>query len=154
MKIIAEGDRLIITRGRKKTEIRIEPTTSHFATAVLDGRRIDFAWCRTDTGYTILIDGVDYDVEIRDPRESLAGAAGRRIGKAEKEARVVAPIPGLISRVLVKVGDRVKKGTPVVCLDAMKLVNEIPSPRNGVIRSIDVEPGRPVEKGQTLFVVG
>ena len=152
--VVASGDRLIVTRGRRKTEVRIEPTTAHFATAIVDGRRIDFAWRRGENGYTVLINGVPHDVEIRDPRAELANAATRRDGKAGRDARVVAPIPGLVTRILVQAGERVKKGRPVVCLDAMKLENEIPSPRAGVIRSIDVEPGRPVEKGQTLFVVG
>ena len=154
MKIVGEGDRLIITRGRKKTEVRIEQLTPHFATAFVDGRRINFAWNRSENSYTLLIDGVDYEVEIQDPRAAMAGAASSKGGKAEKDAHVRAPIPGLISRIMVKPGERVKKGTPVVCLDAMKLENEIPSSRNGVVLSVDVEPGQAVEKGQTLFVVG
>jgi len=42
----------------------------------------------------------------------------------------------------------------VLCLDAMKLENEISSPRDGAVKSIDVQPGQAVEKGQSLFVVG
>ena len=154
MNVVAAGDHLIVTIGRRKTEVRIEPTTAHFATATLDGRRIDFAWCRGENGYTLLIDGIPHEVEMRDPREELANAATGRDRKADKDARVVAPIPGLVTRILVQIGEKVKKGRPIICLDAMKLENEIPSPRDGVIQSIDVEPGRPVEKGQTLFVVG
>ena len=59
-----------------------------------------------------------------------------------------------VVQVLLKAGDPVKKDQPVLCLDAMKLENEIASPRDGTVKSVEVQPGQAVEKGQSLFTIG
>jgi pyruvate carboxylase subunit B len=59
----------------------------------------------------------------------------------------------MISKVLVAEGDKVTKDQPLLTLDAMKLENEIASPKIGTIKSVAVKAGAKVEKGQTLVVV-
>jgi acetyl-CoA carboxylase biotin carboxyl carrier protein len=54
----------------------------------------------------------------------------------------------------VDVGQTVKAGETVCIIEAMKLLNEIEADRDGVIKTILVENGQPVEYGQPLFVVG
>lgn len=54
----------------------------------------------------------------------------------------------------VEVGDAVKKGQTVCIIEAMKLMNEIEADSDGVIKSILVENGQPVEYGEPLFVIG
>lgn len=54
----------------------------------------------------------------------------------------------------VKVGDRVKKGQTLAIIEAMKLMNEIESEYDGVIKEIMVKNGQPVEYGQPLFRIG
>ena len=53
----------------------------------------------------------------------------------------------------VKVGDRVSKGQVLGIIEAMKLMNEIESERDGVISAVLVENGQIVEYGQTLFLI-
>lgn len=67
--------------------------------------------------------------------------------------RVLAPILGTIVDVKVKVGDRVKVGEVLLILEAMKLENEILSPRNGVIKKIHVSRGKTVNSGDLLVVI-
>ena len=55
--------------------------------------------------------------------------------------------------VFVKVGDAVKKGDTLCIVEAMKLMNEIPSPVDGVISKINVEEGNVVEYGEVLFTI-
>lgn len=62
-----------------------------------------------------------------------------------------APSPG--ADPFVKVGDTVKKGQVVCIIEAMKLLNEIETEYDGVIKEILVENGQPVEFGQPLFVI-
>ncbi len=62
-----------------------------------------------------------------------------------------APSPG--SPPFVKVGDRVSKGQTLCIIESMKLMNEIESEVAGVVTSILVETGRPVEYGESLFAV-
>ena len=57
------------------------------------------------------------------------------------------------SKAFVEVGSEVKEGDVLCIIEAMKLMNEIPSDRAGVVRQILVENGQPVEYGQVLFVI-
>ena len=60
-----------------------------------------------------------------------------------------APSPN--SKPFVSVGDEIKEGQTLCVVEAMKLMNEIPSDKTGIIREILVENGQPVEYGQILF---
>jgi len=66
------------------------------------------------------------------------------------EKLVTAVIPGTIQKIMVKVGEDVKAGTPMLILEAMKMRNEILAPVNGVIRSIHVKEGEHVAKFHLL----
>ncbi len=152
--LLAEPDQktLTIRLGRKKYQVTLDEQTGRIRTAFLDHQRIEFGWTRTEEGYRILIDGIEYDIILRDPRAELlaqSGAASKSGGVAEGKA----PIPGRITRLLLSEGDPVKQDQPVLCLDAMKLENEIPSPQTGTVSKILVKAGQAVEKGEVLFVI-
>ena len=63
----------------------------------------------------------------------------------------LAPEPG--AKKFVENGKKIKKGDTVMIVEAMKTMNHVPSPRDGVVKSINVEDGQPVEYGQTLVVI-
>ena len=63
----------------------------------------------------------------------------------------LAPEPG--AKKFVETGKKVKKGDTVMIVEAMKTMNHVPSPKDGVVKSINVEDGQPVEYGQTLVVI-
>lgn len=81
---------------------------------------------------------------------------------AEPEGEVVkSPMVGTFYRAaspgakpFVEVGDTVKKGQPVCIIEAMKLMNEIESDVDGVVKAVLVDNGQPVEYGEPLIVVG
>lgn len=62
------------------------------------------------------------------------------------------PSPG--AKAFVEVGDSVKAGDTLCIIEAMKLLNEIESDKEGVVKAILVESGQPVEYGEPLFVIG
>lgn len=62
--------------------------------------------------------------------------------------------PAEDTEAFVKVGDCVKKGQTLAIIEAMKLMNEIESEYDGVIKEIMVKNGQPVEYGQPLFRIG
>jgi biotin carboxyl carrier protein len=86
--------------------------------------------------------------------EETRYAEVRRIsGLAEAEKRVAdlkAPMPGLITRLLVAEGDRVQAGTPVLVMEAMKMENELRAGGSGTVAKIKVDARQPVEQGQVL----
>jgi len=80
--------------------------------------------------------------------------------KVENIAHITSPMVGTFYRApapgaepYVKEGDRVTKGTIVCIIEAMKLMNEIESEQNGIIKEIHVENAKPVEYGQILFTI-
>ncbi len=54
---------------------------------------------------------------------------------------------------LVKAGDRVKKGQTLLIIEAMKVMNPIPAPEAGVLESVLINDGQPVEYGEPLMVI-
>ena len=63
----------------------------------------------------------------------------------------LAPEPG--AKKFVEVGKKIRKGDSIMIVEAMKTMNHVPSPKDGVVKSVNVEDGQPVEYGQTLVVI-
>ena len=74
-------------------------------------------------------------------RRSAGGGAG---GGLE------APMPGVITKVMVVVGDEVSKGQPLVALEAMKMEHQVRAPRAGRVKSVSASPGTMVQAGAVL----
>ena len=60
----------------------------------------------------------------------------------------LAPEPG--AKKFVDVGKKIKKGDTIMIVEAMKTMNHVPSPIDGIVKEITVEDGQPVEFGQTI----
>ena len=151
--VSGERDKVIIN-GAEETHVLVpDDQKTSVRTVFIDNRRIEFGWQRKEDIYLILIDGVEYEVEVRDDRAERA-AKVRFAGEAGGgEASIRAPIPGRVVKVLVKEGDAVTKDQPLLTLDAMKLENEIPAPRDGKVKTVHVQPGVAVERGQPLITI-
>ena len=63
----------------------------------------------------------------------------------------LAPEPG--AKKFVEPGKKIKKGDTVMIVEAMKTMNHVPSPSDGVVKNVEVEDGQPVEYGQTLVIL-
>jgi acetyl-CoA carboxylase biotin carboxyl carrier protein len=92
------------------------------------------------------------------PAPAAAAEPADQVG--EDLAIVTSPIVGTFyrasepgSRAFVEVGDSVRKGQVLCIIEAMKLMNEIESDRDGEIAAIYVENGKPVQFGDRLFAV-
>ncbi|HEV2146378.1 MAG TPA: biotin/lipoyl-containing protein [Longimicrobiaceae bacterium] len=87
------------------------------------------------------------DERTRAIREMTGGA------DLEAEKTIAAPMPGLVVRVEVEVGQQVRAGQGVVIVEAMKMENELKAPADGVVARIEAQAGQTVEKGATLIVL-
>ncbi len=63
-------------------------------------------------------------------------------------------MPGKILKILVKEGDQVKTGQGLLVLEAMKMENEIPAPKDGIVKKILVKEGDTVNTGDPLIEIG
>ena len=96
------------------------------------------------------VGSVRFAAEVRDPR-SLRGRV--RAVDDHGPKRLTAPMPGKIVRVLVCQGDEVETGAGVLVVEAMKMQNEIKSPKKGTIQKILVSEGAAVNAGDVLAIV-
>lgn len=101
------------------------------------GDRVVIAW----------VDGDDVWIDGRVRRVSAvvpARAPGASTGS------VTPPMPGVVTRVFVSVGDAVTTGQKLLAISAMKLESVLKAPRDGVVRAVHAEPGARVKPGQIL----
>lgn len=159
--------------------VSVEPAGRGRYRVVLDGERHEILAARTgDFGLSVIFDGAsgghghgtrEVTVAPGSGGELLVGLRGRTAvvmidGRRRRpggdagshsagEQPVVAPMPGRIVRVLVSEGDEVKARQGVVVVEAMKMENELRSPKAGRVRSVGVTPGTLVEAGRVLVVI-
>jgi biotin carboxyl carrier protein len=116
---------------------------------LLDGRVYEARIDRAGTSLVVLIAGERFEVVVRDPRswsrKSVPGSQGI--------ATIAAPMPGKVVRVLVAAGDAVEAGQGLLVVEAMKMQNEIKSPRSGRVLSLTAQEGATVAVGEPLATV-
>lgn len=100
---------------------------------------------------SVTVAGHLYRVDIEDEREHAAHAAERREGRRGGDVKAV--MPGVVVDVLVREGDEVAAGQPLLILSAMKMQNEIPAPRAGRVERVFVAQGRAVASGERLVTL-
>lgn len=77
--------------------------------------------------------------------------ARRKLYKRQDPRIIKAVIPGVVASIDTRVGEYVRKGTPLMILDAMKMLNRIMAPQDGAVKSIRVKKGEKVAKDQVLI---
>jgi biotin carboxyl carrier protein len=91
------------------------------------------------------------ELKIRDKFDLLLEKLGMNNLQNNSAKEIKAPMPGLIFDIKVKEGDEVKKGDPVLILEAMKMENILKSPGDGTVKKIKIKKGESVEKNQVLI---
>jgi 3-methylcrotonyl-CoA carboxylase alpha subunit len=122
---------LIAVRGNE-AELSIDGRT-HFVPFVNNGSEISFAY-----------DGEIWIVEIADKSRARA---------RHRDHSMSAPMPGVVLKILVNVGDDVAKGAPLLILEAMKMEHPITAPRDGKVASINCKEGEMVQPGLDLVTL-
>ena len=123
----------------------------------------------------VTVNGIPFEVEMKQPvkagKQKVKLSEERRVKSEESNSSsasaartssaptaaagkpVVAPLPGTINEIKVKVGDKVNAGDTVVILEAMKMQNHIEAETSGTITSINVNKGDAVMEGDTLVTI-
>ena len=100
--------------------------------------------------YTLWVDGWRFEGDALDERTRVIREISAAAAGPAGPAPVVAPMPGLIVRVSVEVGQEVQAGEGVVVMEAMKMENELRGSASGRVRVVHAVPGKAVEKGMVL----
>jgi biotin carboxyl carrier protein len=123
----------IIKLNGKVYEVEMEEVTGETATTITESERAIQTQRPAQAGPTVT------------PQSAPSAAGGESVD---------APMPGNILSVAVKVGDKVSKNQLLIVLEAMKMENEIVSPRDGVITAVNVSKGQVVNPGESLVKIG
>jgi biotin carboxyl carrier protein len=131
------------------TAVDARATGRHFLSLIIDGRSYEAGIEKRPGGYMIVLDD---DAVAVDLAEGARGASAP-VKKAGGPARIVAPMPGKLVRVLVAAGQAVEAGQGLVIIEAMKMENELRAPRAGRVKDVPVRDGQAVDAGALLVVL-
>jgi biotin carboxyl carrier protein len=101
----------------------------------------------------VKVNGNVYKLQLSDRYDALLKELGMDAAAASKINVLKAPMPGLVLDIRIEEGIEVKKGDPVIVLEAMKMENILKSPSDGRITKIHVKKGIAVEKNQILVTI-
>lgn len=156
-------DRRVVQVGEKSYEVRIAESDVEAGSHVLEvaGERISVSVMDISSGGMAPVRGTAMSV-IGGRVTAGPAPAGAGTAKPAEPAVVAedtgqgvrAPMPGKIVKVLVKTGEKVAVGDPVVTLEAMKMENELCAPAEGTVKAVPVRQGDSVEAGQLLVAIG
>lgn len=101
--------------------------------------------------FTIKINGSKYQVKLADAYDQMIERLGLSVVTAKAAKDVMAPMPGLVLKLMVKAGEVVSEGQPLLILEAMKMENVIKAAADGIVAKVEVSQGAAVDKGQLMI---
>ncbi|RFM24328.1 MAG: biotin/lipoyl-binding protein [Candidatus Thermochlorobacter aerophilum] len=143
------SDAVSINGARKDS--RLVQLSERFYHFIYDGKVYRVEAIKTDDGFNFKINGELVSVDVKDELQLLLDKMGGNAKKKSASGDIKAPMPGLVVKLSVSVGESVKKGQGLLILEAMKMQNEIKSPMDGVVKEIKVSEKQAVEKNYLLM---
>lgn len=101
--------------------------------------------------FAVNIGNHDFDIQVFDPKK-LRGS-GNSNAVADGIAEIKTAMPGKLVRILVEVGAEIAAGDGVLVVEAMKMQNEMKSPKDGIVKEIRFDEGATVNAGDVLAVI-
>lgn len=135
-----EKERFLVTVDDNEYEVGEIAVHGNSLTFRIGDRRQTVEFVLDNTRCYVALDGEYYIVERAGPSKS-----GARGAVAEQENSVASPMPGLLVKLFVKAGDRVRKGMAIAIVEAMKMENELRSPLDGVVKDVNFKEGEQVD---------
>jgi len=149
--------------GDVQHAVRVEPQGEHDARVAMAGRAVDVHFTERDGRLVLEADGIAATATViadGDERHVFVPGARRRLvyidplahaGEVEVHGgHLTAPMSGAIVAVMVKAGDKVARGAPLIVLEAMKMEHTIVAPADGVVASVNYGVGDRVAEGADL----
>jgi biotin carboxyl carrier protein len=150
-----DGARVRATVDERLYEVEVHEPEPGVYLLMIDGQVYE---CRVESGAgtargasEVRVRDLVYEVVLTDPKR-LRGARGAG-AEASGRAQIVASMPGKVVRVMVEAGAAVEAGDGLVVVEAMKMQNELKSPKSGTVIEVRAAAGATVNAGDVLVVV-
>jgi biotin carboxyl carrier protein len=148
-----EGDKVFATVGDKTYELEAHQTAPNTYLFKHEGKVYEcYVAPETAAGKTqVTVGSRFYEFTLTDPKRlsHIGGVHAHGDGTAE----IISQMPGKIVRILVNVGDEVKTKDGVIVVEAMKMQNEMRSPKDGTVKAINFAEGDTVNSGDVLVII-
>jgi biotin carboxyl carrier protein len=136
--------------GREIT-VSCVPISAGSLSLIVNGESFDVACERVGERLQVSVRGAIYESIVSDPR-SLRSQ--KRSGLADSgEQKLTASMPGKVIRIIASVGDQITAGQGILIIEAMKMQNEVRSPKDGQLKKLLVRQGANVVAGEVLAII-
>jgi len=127
---------------------RMDSTTF---SVLLDGNSVRIVASKRGGVYHVLLNSEEHEIRVETDRQRLLREFSDTVPETRARSEIRAPMPALIVKIEVEVGEEVKEGQGLLILEAMKMENEIKAHQSGRVKQILVSNGKPVDKGEVLI---
>lgn len=148
--IASDGD---ITLDGERIAPDIQQLDTRTYSVLFDGTSYNVIAEKSDGVVRLLVNGSYHEAMVESERSRLLKSFDAQSATGHRRMEIHAPMPALVVKVEVGVGDEVTSGQGLIILEAMKMENEIKSHSAGKVREIFVEKGAAVEKGELLIIL-
>ena len=142
-----------VTVDGETLQIDLRQVNDHRYSILMGRESLTLLVEKNEGSYAVMAGGVLHEVTVVSDRDRMLKDYGRRSGSTTTRFEIHAPMPALIVKVEVGVGDRVERGTGLLVLEAMKMENEVKAHQRARVKEIYVVAGKPVEKGELLMLL-
>jgi 3-methylcrotonyl-CoA carboxylase alpha subunit len=132
------GDRAILAEGERRADAALS--------ILLDGVRKKLTVLDHGAETAVFLDGESWRLTEIDPLAALAG-------EDPTAGRLTAPMPGRVAQLMVEPGTSVRRGQPLIVIEAMKMEHTVTAPADGVVEAVRFAPGDLVEEGAELIAL-
>ncbi|MEK6336048.1 MAG: acetyl-CoA carboxylase biotin carboxyl carrier protein subunit [Acidobacteriota bacterium] len=153
LRIAEEGGRIVAEIGDRRYELDVHESAGGYLLISKEGVFDCRVAGRPQSGAPVgvVVGTEEFKITLTDPKR-LRG--NRALAMRDDDAAlIVAPMPGKVARVMVSIGDAVKVGDGIVVVEAMKMQNEMKTPKAGKVTRLTAETGATVNAGDVLAVV-
>ncbi len=116
------------------------------------GRSYDVVFHKNKSMNTVSVNGHTFSVRVKNQTDNTRGK-DRKLHEDQTLFKIAATIPGKIVAVKVEKGGKVRKGQPLIVIEAMKMENELRSPADGMVTGVYVQTGDKVENNAALLEI-
>lgn len=141
--VTREGSVHRVSSGTRTDTVEILSVRNGEAELRVNGRRVIIPFVVDGSSIHFAVDGEIYRAEVT--------SQGQRRRPRHREHSMSAPMPGVVLKISVNVGDVVRPGTPLLVLEAMKMEHQITAPYDGVVQAIHCSAGELVQPGVDLI---